>query len=71
MIASDYNWRDEQPIPETNGGAAPEPAWDPSIDALGDKLDGAALSAVGTMTLSELVDNAGSAASDGHLVDKD
>jgi membrane protein len=65
--------RDIIDVARTEGetGSYREPTWDPSIDALGDKLDGAALSAVGTMTLSELVDNAGSAAGDGHLVDED
>ncbi len=58
-------------------GSYREPTWEPSVEALGDKLDEAALSAVGSMTLSELVDAAasasgtGSAAGDGHLVDKD
>ncbi|HSM30132.1 MAG TPA: YihY/virulence factor BrkB family protein, partial [Woeseiaceae bacterium] len=56
---------------EGETGSYREPTWDPSIDALGDKLDGAALSAVGTMTLSEFIDKAGSAAGDGHLVDED
>lgn len=62
---------------EGETGSYREPSWEPSIETLGDKLDEAALSAVGSMTLSELVDAAvstsgsDSAAGDGHLVDKD
>jgi membrane protein len=54
-----------------------EPTWDPYVDALGQKLNEAALSAAGTMTLSELVDAAvqssgdDSASRDRHLVDED
>ena len=62
---------------EGETGSYREPSWEPYIDTLGNKLDEAALSAVGSMTLSELVDAAGppgdtgSAAGDGHLVDED
>jgi membrane protein len=61
---------------EGETGSYREPTWEPHVDALGDKLDGAALSAVGSTTLSELVDAAAStsgkasAAGDGHLVDE-
>jgi len=62
---------------EGETGSYREPSWEPYVETLGDKLDEASLSAVGSMTLSELVDAAGpspgsaSAAGDGHLVDKD
>ena len=62
---------------EGETGSYREPSWEPYVESLGDKLDEASLSAVGSMTLSELVDAAGpspgsaSAAGDGHLVDKD
>lgn len=62
---------------EGETGSYREPSWEPYIDTLGEKLDAAAISAVGSMTLSELVDAAGppagtgSAAGDGHLVDED
>ncbi len=62
---------------EGDTGSYREPAWEQYIDSLGDKLDEAVLSAVGTMTLTEFVDAAGpppaskSAAGDGHLVDED
>jgi membrane protein len=62
---------------EGETGSYREPSWEPYVESLGDKLDEASLSAVGSMTLSELVDAAGpptgtgSAARDGHLVDKD
>ncbi len=56
---------------EGETGSYREPTWDPFIDELGDKLDAATRSAVGTMTLSDLVDAAGSAAGNGHLVDED
>jgi membrane protein len=62
---------------EGETGSYREPSWEPYVETLGDKLDEASLSAVGSMTLSELVDAAGpptgtgSAARDGHLVDKD
>lgn len=62
---------------EGETGSYREPAWEKYIDTLGDKLDEAVLSAVGTMTLTEFVDAAGpppdstSAAGDGHLVDED
>jgi membrane protein len=62
---------------EGETGSYREPAWEPTVETLGAKLDDAALSAVGTMTLSELVDAAapgtapGSAPGDGHAVDED
>jgi membrane protein len=62
---------------EGETGSYREPSWEPYVETLGDKLDEASLSAVGSMTLSELVDAAGpspgsaSTAGDGHLVDKD
>lgn len=62
---------------EGETGSYREPSWEPYVESLGDKLDEASLSAVGSMTLSELVDAAGpsagsaSTAGDGHLVDKD
>ncbi|MDH3757366.1 MAG: YihY/virulence factor BrkB family protein [Gammaproteobacteria bacterium] len=62
---------------EGETGSYREPAWDPYVDALGEKLDDATLSAVGSMTLSELVDAAGplsgadSAAGDSHAVNED
>ena len=62
---------------EGETGSYREPSWEPYVETLGDKLDEASLSAVGSMTLSELVDAAGpparngSAARDGHLLDKD
>ena len=62
---------------EGETGSWREPAWEPYVDTLGGKLDAAALSAVGTMTLSELVDaaipgaGAKSASGDGHAVDED
>ncbi len=58
-------------------GSYREPTWEDYVDELGTKLDEAAFSAVGEMTLSDLVDTAipasgaGSAAGDGHLVDKE
>ena len=70
--------RDILEVARTEGetGSYREPAWEPYVDALGAKLDDAALAAVGTMTLSELVDAAGpangpgSAAGDRHPVDE-
>jgi membrane protein len=62
---------------EGETGSHREPTWDPYVDALGQKLNEAALSAAGTMTLSELVDAAvqssgdDSASRDRHLVDED
>ena len=62
---------------EGETGSHREPTWDPYVDALGEKLNEAALSAAGTMTLSELVDAAvqssgdDSASRDRHLVDED
>ena len=62
---------------EGETGSYRDPSWEPYVEELGGKLDEAALSAVGAMTLSELVDAAGppsgneSAARDRHLVDKD
>ena len=62
---------------EGETGSHREPIWDPYVDALGEKLNEAALSAAGTMTLSELVDaavpfsGADSASRDRHLVDED
>jgi membrane protein len=61
---------------EGETGSYREPTWERYIDELGAKLDEAAFSAVGDMTLSDLVDaagptsGAGSAAGDGHLVDQ-
>jgi membrane protein len=62
---------------EGETGSYREPTWERYVDELGTKLDQAAFSAVGDMTLSDLVDAAepapdrGSAAGDGHLVDED
>ncbi len=62
---------------EGETGSHREPTWDPYVDAIGAKLNEAALSAAGTMTLSELVDaavpssGADSASRDRHLVDED
>ena len=44
---------------EGETGSYREPSWEPYVETLGDKLDEASLSAVGSMTLSELVDAAG------------
>jgi membrane protein len=61
---------------EGETGSYREPTWERHIDELGSKLDEAAFSAVGEMTLSDLVDEAvpapvsGSTPGDGHLVDK-
>jgi hypothetical protein len=62
---------------EGETGSYREPTWERYVDELGTKLVQAAFSAVGDMTLSDLVDAAepapdrGSAAGDGHLVDED
>ena len=62
---------------EGETGSYREPTWEPYIETLGHKLDEAALSAVGEMTLSDLVDadgspsGTGSTSGDGHRVDKD
>ena len=62
---------------EGETGSYREPTWEPYVDSLGRTLDEAALSAVGEMTLSELVDAAGSTSGtvstpgDGHGVDED
>ena len=62
---------------EGETGSYREPTWERHVDELGTKLDDAAFAAVGDMTLSDLVDeaapasDAGSAAGDGHLVDKE
>ena len=61
---------------EGETGSYREPTWERYVDELGAKLDNAAFSAVGDMTLSDLIDaaapagGAGSAAGDGHLVDE-
>jgi hypothetical protein len=69
---------------EGETGSYREPTWERYVDELGAKLDQAAFSAVGDMTLSDLVDavsdlvdaarpapGSGSAPGDGHLVDED
>ncbi|HSN52083.1 MAG TPA: YihY/virulence factor BrkB family protein [Woeseiaceae bacterium] len=62
---------------EGETGSYREPTWERCVDELGTKLDQAAFSAVGDMTLSDLVDAAspaggpGSTPGDGHLVDED
>jgi membrane protein len=62
---------------EGETGSYREPTWERHVDELGTKLDQAAVSAVGEMTLSDLVDAAvpapgsESTPGDGHLVDKD
>jgi len=62
---------------EGETGSYREPTWEHYIDELGTKLDKAAFSAVGDMTLSDLVDTAApapapaSTAGDRHLVDED
>ncbi|HSN52318.1 MAG TPA: YihY/virulence factor BrkB family protein [Woeseiaceae bacterium] len=62
---------------EGETGSYREPTWEHYVDELGTKLDQAAFSAVGDMTLSDLVDAAspaggpGSTPRNGHLVDED
>jgi len=62
---------------EGETGSYREPTWERHVDELGTKLDEAAFSAVGDMTLSDLVDAAvpaptpASAPGNGHLVDED
>ncbi len=62
---------------EGETGSYREPTWEHYVDELGTKLDQAAFSAVGDMTLSDLVDAAvpapapASTPGDGHLVDED
>jgi membrane protein len=62
---------------EGETGSYREPTWERYVDELGTKLDQAAYSAVGEMTLSDLIDAArpapgpGSAPGDSHLLDKD
>ena len=62
---------------EGETGSYREPTWEPYVETLGHKLDEAALSAVGEMTLSDLVDAAGSTSGtgstsgDGHRIDED
>ncbi len=61
---------------EGETGSYREPTWEPYVETLGHTLDEAALAAVGEMTLSGLVDAAGSPAvtdstpGDGHRVDE-
>jgi membrane protein len=62
---------------EGETGSYREPTWEPYVETLGHALDEAALSAVGEMTLSDLVDAAGSpsgtdsTSGDSHRVDED
>ena len=56
-------------------GSFQEPHWESHVDGLGQKLDDAVSATIGELTLSDLLDDVekagGSAAGDGHLVDKD